>query len=114
MQVPRRTPLSLSLRSLATDMKPAFAPPHILFAALKALHCAAYTTRNWCLDETISRKQIGDLWEVMHEVPDILTRWRGEETERELHMYLKVYTEKWKQPNLQAYYEDYLDDEQKS
>ena len=95
-------------------MTPEFAPPHIMFAALKALHCAAYTTRNWGLDETISRKQIYDLWEAMHEVPDILTRWKGKDTEEELLMYLREYTEKWKQPNLQAYYEDYLDDEHKS
>ncbi|MFO1491888.1 MAG: hypothetical protein U1F77_14540 [Kiritimatiellia bacterium] len=96
-------------------MKPEFAPPHILFAALKTLHCAAYTTRNLCLDRTTDHtQQIYDLWEAMHEVPDILTRWRGEETEKELQMYLKEYTEKWKQPDLQARYNDCLDDEHKS
>jgi hypothetical protein len=91
-----------------------FAPPHILFAALKVLHCAAYTTRNWGMDDTISRKQIYDLWEAMHEVPDILTRWKGKDTEDELLMYLREYTEKWKTPNLRAYYEAHINDEHQS
>jgi hypothetical protein len=90
-------------------MKPEFAPSHILFAALKTLHCAAFTTRNWGIDDTVTRKQIYDLWEAIHEVPDILTRWKGKDTEEELLMYLREYTEKWKHPNLIALYNDCLD-----
>ena len=77
------------------------APEPILRAALRVLHVAAYTTRNWSLSEDISRKQINDLWEAIHEIPDLLKRWdRPAECEAELMMYLREYDSKWKQPGL--------------
>ena len=94
-------------------MKHEFAPPHILFAAMKVVYCAAYTTRNWAMDDQISRKQIYDLWEAVHEIPDLLTRWRGAESERELHLYLAEYAAKWKNPDLQGRYQSFLDEDTK-
>jgi len=94
-------------------MKPEFAPPNILCAALRVLHCAAYTTRNWALDDQISRKQVYDLWEAIHEIPDLLTRWRGAESERELQIYLAEYEAKWRNPDLKGRYDSFLDDDTK-
>jgi hypothetical protein len=64
-------------------------------------------TRNWTLNEDVSRKQINDLWEALHEIPDLLTRW-CDDSERELAMYLREYKEKWTEPDLEAAYHDGL------
>ncbi len=71
-----------------------------MYATLKTLFCAAYTTRNWGLGQTVSREQIYDLWEALHNVPDLLTRWQGRQTERQIIQYFREYTEKWTNPNL--------------
>ena len=60
-----------------------FPPERILKAALDVLFMCAVTTRNWTLDDSTSRKQINDLWEAVHEIPSLLTRWRSV-AEREL------------------------------
>lgn len=81
------------------------APPDVMRGALRVLYVAAFTTRNWTLDEKVSRKQINDLWEAIHEIPSVLAYWRGsEECEREIEMYLAEYTRKWKAPDLMAIY----------
>ncbi len=86
------------------------APEPVLRAALRVLHLAAYTTRNWGLSEDISRKQIYDLWEAIHEIPDLIKRWRGdEECMRELRMYLREYTERWGSPDLEVAFDQALD-----
>lgn len=91
-------------------MNNSLAPEPVLRAALRVLHLAAYTTRNWGLSEEISRKQIYDLWEAIHEIPDLIKRWRGdEECMRELRMYLREYTERWGTPNLEAAFDQALE-----
>lgn len=80
------------------------APEPILKGALRVLHVAGYTTRNWTLSDTVSRKQINDLWEAIHEIPDLIKRWRPD-AEPELIMYLKEYNEKWQEPNLLALFD---------
>lgn len=91
-------------------MNNSLAPEPVLRAALRVLHLAGYTTRNWGLSEEISRKQIYDLWEAIHEIPDLIKRWRGdEECMRELRMYLREYTERWGSPNLEAAFDQGLD-----
>lgn len=91
-------------------MNNSLAPEPVLRAALRVLHLAAYTTRNWGLSEEISRKQIYDLWEAIHEIPDLIKRWRNdEECMRELRMYLREYTERWGSPNLEAAFDQALD-----
>ena len=80
---------------------PPFAPENILRASLKVLHVAAFTTRNWTLSDEVSRRQINDLWEAIHVIPDVIKRWPGDERGlRELRMYLREYTEKWQSPDL--------------
>ncbi len=81
------------------------APENILCAAQKVLFVAAYTTRNWALDEDVSRKQIYDLWDAIHEIPDLLIRW-PQDSESELLMYLDCYNEKWPTPRLRGIYEN--------
>ena len=83
------------------------APEPILRAALYVVHVAAYTTRNWTLADEVSRQQINDLWEAIHEVPSLVTRWRPD-AERELLMYLDEYDRKWPSPRLRARYEGHL------
>ena len=80
------------------------APEPIMKGALRVLYVAGYTTRNWTLSETVSRKQINDLWEAIHEIPDLLKKWRPD-AEKELMMYLREYNEKWPEPNLTAIFE---------
>jgi len=78
-------------------------PERILRAALEVLFVCAYTTRNWTLNDSISRKQINDLWEAVHAIPSLLTRWRPD-AESELLMYFKSYDAKWPSPKLGARY----------
>lgn len=90
------------------NMNHSLAPEDVTRGALRVLFVAAYTTRNWTLDETISRKQINDLWEALHNVPDLLMRW--DDTPRmvkELEGYFFEYTDKWKSPNLVNIYEQH-------
>ncbi|MGB8367993.1 MAG: hypothetical protein WCF71_01730 [Verrucomicrobiia bacterium] len=89
----------------------ALAPEPILRAALRVVFVSAYTTRNWALDEAISRKQIYDLWEAIHEIPDLIKRWRGdEESLRELRMYLQEYDQRWDSPKLETIFDQALHD----
>ena len=84
----------------------ALAPPEITRAALRVLHVAACTTRNWTLPgSAVTLKQINDLWEAIHEVPDVLTRWdHAKEREEEVESYFREYDKKWKSPALLAIY----------
>lgn len=88
-------------------MKETLAPEPVLRAALRVLFVAASTSRNWTLTEEVSRKQLNDLWEALHEVPDLLGRWRHD-AERELLMYLDEYDHKWPAPALRTTYEEEL------
>jgi hypothetical protein len=92
-------------------MNSPLAPEPILRAALRVLHVAAYTTRNWTLAENVSRKQIHDLWEAVHEIPDLIKRWRGdEECFRELRSYLQEYDKHWNFPKLEEIFDKALND----
>ena len=92
-------------------MSSTLAPEPILRASLRVLHVAAYTTRNWTMGEEISRKQINDLWEAIHEIPDRIKRWgRDEECLRELRMYLKEYDRRWSSPKLEQIFDQALND----
>ena len=92
-------------------MKTQLAPEPILRAALRVLHVAAYTTRNWTLGEdVVPQKQINALWEAIHQIPDLIKRWReDEESLRELRMYLKEYDQKWSFPKLEQVFDQALD-----
>jgi hypothetical protein len=83
----------------------ALPPDHILRGALHVLFISAVYTRNWTLREDVSRTQVHDLWEAIHEIPDLLTRWR-DEAEDEVLMYLREYKAKWSEPDLEAAYRD--------
>jgi hypothetical protein len=88
------------------------APEPILRAALRVVHFAAYTTRNWAMADNVSRKQIYDLWEAIHEIPDLIKRWRSdEESLRELRMYLREYNQRWESPNLESIFDHELGDQ---
>lgn len=78
-------------------------PANILKAALEVLFVCACETRNWTLGDSVSRKQINDLWEAVHEIPSLLTRWRTD-AEPELIRYLEEYDAKWAAPRLKARY----------
>jgi hypothetical protein len=82
-------------------------PEKILNGALRVLSIAAVYTRSCTLADEVSRKRINDLWEAIHEIPDLLTRW-CDDSEAELVMYLQEYGQKWKEPNLEAAYADGL------
>lgn len=77
-------------------------------AALHVLFMSGCYTRNWTLNDEITRAQINDLWEAIHEIPSLLTRWR-DDAELELLMYLDEYNHKWPSPQLRAGYEQVRD-----
>ncbi len=83
------------------------APEPILRASLRVLFIAAHTTRNWTLNEDVTRQQINDLWEAIHEIPDLVCHWR-KDAKRELMLYLDEYNTKWPTPNLRAAYDQAL------
>ena len=93
-------------------MSNALAPEAILRAALRVLHVAAYTTRNWTLgDEVVPRQQINALWEAIHEVPDLIKRWNGDgDSLRELRMYLQEYDRRWNFPKLEEIFDKALNE----
>lgn len=81
-------------------------PPKILKAALQVLFVAGYTTRNWTLAAATSQKQINALWEALHPVPDLLTRWHDDEMcLSELKMYFREYDEAWDAPKLEVIFD---------
>lgn len=84
-------------------MKP-LAPEPKLRAALEVLYICSCTTRNWTFGEDVTRKQINDLWEAIHEIPHLLINWR-DDANRMLLMYLDEYDAKWPQPCLRKMYE---------
>jgi hypothetical protein len=83
------------------------APEPILRAALEVMFVASYTTRNWTCSEEVARKQINDLWEALHNVPDLVKRWR-DGAEEELLGYFDEYNNKWPTPKLRAIYDQAL------
>jgi hypothetical protein len=83
------------------------APEPILRATLRVVFVAAYTTRNWTGSDEVTHKQISDLWEALHEVPDLVTRWR-DDAEEELLRSFDEYDEKWPAPRLRATYDQAL------
>ena len=90
-------------------MSKQLAPEPILRAALRVLHVAAFTTRNWTLGEDISRKQINALWEAIHEIPDLIKRWESdEESLRELRKYFREYDQCWDFPKLEQLFDQAL------
>jgi hypothetical protein len=93
-------------------MSNALAPEPILRASLRVLHVAAYTTRNWTLgQEVVPREQINSLWEAIHEIPDLIMRWRDdEESLRELRTYLQEYDQRWNFPKLEEIFDQALHD----
>lgn len=92
-------------------MNKTLAPEPVVRAALSVLHVAACTTRNWTHGTDVSRKQIYDLWEAIHEIPDLIKRWRGDDDcLRELRGYLREYSERWESPNLETIFEQALND----
>lgn len=88
-------------------MNAPMAPEHILRATLRVLFIAGCASRNWTLAEEIPRKQINDLWEALHEIPDLLCRWR-DDAEEELLRYFDEYNGNWSSPDLRAIYDDAL------
>jgi hypothetical protein len=80
-------------------------PDDVLRGALRVLFIGGVYTRNWTLKDEVSRKQINDLWEALHQIPDLLTRWR-DDSEPELMMYLREYKGMWSEPDLEAAYRD--------
>jgi hypothetical protein len=94
-------------------MSSPLAPEPILRAALRVLHDAGYTTRNWTLGEkeVVPRQQVNALWEAIHEIPDLIKRWRGdEESLKELRMYLQEYDRRWDFPKLEQIFDQALHD----
>ncbi len=92
-------------------MSNSLAPETVLRAALRVVHVAAYTTRNWALNDAISRRQIYDLWEAIHEIPDLLMRWQGdEESMRELRISMREYDQRWSSPKLEQVFDQSLHD----
>lgn len=90
-------------------LKESLAPAHIMRASLRVLYFAAFTTRNWALDEGISRQQIYDLWEAVHDVPSTLLHWREGFSEEWILSHLREYNERWPRPQLRAIYDQAIE-----
>ena len=84
------------------------APEPIVRAALRVLHVAGYTTRNWTGAGDAPTQRIYDLWEALHPVPETLLYWTGDDAERRLLMYFDGYDSVWPEPRLRALYEEAL------
>ena len=80
-------------------------PECITRAALRVLFIASVYTRNWAQHENMNRIQVRDLWEAIHDIPELLVRWE-DDSERLLLLYLRQYDEKWPEPSLSTIYND--------
>ena len=63
---------------------------------------------DFAFNPDLNRQQVYDLWEALHEVPSLVTRWRLD-AEEELLMYLDEYDRKWPTPRLREMYERHLE-----
>jgi len=79
-------------------------PPDVMRGGLHVLHMAMIYTRHWALDEKVSRQQIYDLAEAVHNIPGALARWKADESEQQINWFLQRYVEKWKYPDLISIY----------
>ena len=70
------------------------APDPFLTAYLDTLFYAAYMTRTCAMTQEMSREQISDLWEALHNVPDLLKDW-PRCNEPMLRAALKPFDDKW-------------------
>lgn len=90
-----------------SNRQPAMAPERIVRAALRVLHVAGYTTRNWTAGAEAPTQRVFDLWEALHEVPGLVTRWR-DDAEEKLLRYFDEYDAQWPEPRLRSVYEEAL------
>ena len=77
------------------------APEPVMRAALQLFYVAAIKTRSWTYPNgTVSQDQINDLWDALHEIPNLLRRWKDhEDCLRELRSYFRGYDAKWDDPS---------------
>jgi hypothetical protein len=77
------------------------APQTILAAALSTLHLALIYCRNITLSKEDRRKEVNEIMEAIHEVPDFLANWQLHDL-KELRLHLSCFdSKKWiGSPNL--------------
>jgi hypothetical protein len=84
------------------------APEPIMRAALDTLHWATVCCRNWTIREGVSREQINDLMEAIHEVPVMLLEWERHGV-ADVRLHLACFKHKrWKEPSLVTVFNDRL------
>lgn len=72
------------------------APEPILTAGMEVVHQALVCCRNWTLTEMVSRRQINELMEAVHEILAMLMRW-GDGRLDELKTHLSGFrAERWR------------------
>jgi len=87
------------------------APEPVRRAAIRVSHVAVSAIYNWELSEDPPRKQIDALLKAVHEILDLIKRWRGDERSlRELRMYLQGYDDRWSSPKLEQIFNRALND----
>lgn len=82
----------------------AIAPEPVLRGALHVLYWAAVHNRNWTYMETFTVERTRALWDALHNVPDLLTRWR-DDAETELINYFDIYDQQFDDLHLRTRYE---------
>jgi len=80
------------------------APEPVVRGALRVLFLAGCYTRNWTLEADPPVGKINALWEALHEIPDLLCRWRPD-AETQLRRYLLEFDESHAGSDLQGCYE---------
>ena len=60
---------------MPSTSKMQLAPEPILNAVLYTVHLATVSCRNWTLFDGISREQINELMEAIHELPQMARNW---------------------------------------
>lgn len=85
------------------------APDYVIKALCNTLHWATVYCRNYTLGENVSIKQINEIMEAIHEVPNMLFRWDDNKID-EVKLHLGCFdSSKWGgAPNLVAHFEESL------
>ena len=86
------------------------APRHVFKAALDTIKWATVYCRNYTLKPDADIKQINELMEAIHDIPDQLYRWdnNGLDSIR-LHLRCFDHTKWTGSPNLERYFNDAID-----
>ncbi len=83
----------------------AIAPETVLRAGLRVTSWGMVWCRKWALEGSASRRQVAELMDALHEVPNMLQDWDGHDVD-EIRLHLGCYNAgRWGGPDLKSMFD---------